>query len=66
VGENEQLIQIAERQLAEAEEAYRRDPSASNQRLIMKRWEAVRRARGEDATPPPNPPWLTPHRPSDR
>jgi hypothetical protein len=39
------LIQIAERQLADAEEAYRIDPSDANQRRIMNAWSAVRRAR---------------------
>jgi hypothetical protein len=39
------LIQITERQLADAEEAYRLDPSDANQRRIMKAWSAVRRAR---------------------
>jgi hypothetical protein len=33
---NEELIQIAERQLADAEEAYRLDPSDANQRRIMR------------------------------
>jgi hypothetical protein len=41
------LIQIAERQLADAEEAYRADPSDANQRRIWKAWSAVRQARGE-------------------
>lgn len=43
--EKEELIQIAERQLADAEEAYRLDPSDANQRRIMKAWSVVRRAR---------------------
>jgi hypothetical protein len=42
---NEELIQIAERQLADAEEAYRIDPSDANQRRIMKAWSVVRQAR---------------------
>ena len=41
------LIQIAERQLADAEEAYRADPSDANQRRIWKAWTAVRKARGK-------------------
>lgn len=43
--EDEELVQLAERQLADAEEAYRLDPSDANQRRIMKAWSAVRRAR---------------------
>jgi hypothetical protein len=41
----DELIQITERQLADAEEAYRLDPSEANQRRIMKAWSAVCRAR---------------------
>lgn len=41
----DELIQIAERQLADAEEAYRLDPSEANQRRIMRAWSAARRAR---------------------
>jgi hypothetical protein len=52
-----ELIQIAERQLAEAEEAYRRDPSPKNQRRIVKRWDAVREARGERAGGQDDLPW---------
>ena len=57
VDANEELIQVAERQLADAEEAYRLDPSDTNQRRIMKAWSAVRRARelqerGRDEPPP--------------
>lgn len=53
-----ELIQVAERQLADAEEAYRVDPSEANQRRIMKAWSAVRRAReerepGDGQTPAP-------------
>jgi len=51
-----ELIQLAERQLAAAEEAaYRVDPSDANQRRIMRAWTAVRRARGEEQTSPLNP-----------
>jgi cold shock protein len=46
---HEELIQVAERQVADAEEAYRLHPSDANQRRIMKAWSAVRRAR--DARP---------------
>jgi hypothetical protein len=42
---DEELIQLVERRLADAEEAYRLDPSDANQRRIMKAWSAVRRAR---------------------
>jgi hypothetical protein len=57
---NEELIQIAERQLADAEEAYRLDPSDANQRRIMRAWSAVRRAResrerGRDESGPADP-----------
>jgi hypothetical protein len=47
VDPNHELIQVAERQLADAEEAYRLEPSDANQRRIMKAWSAVRRVRGE-------------------
>jgi hypothetical protein len=40
----EELVQITERHLADAEEAYRRNPSDANQRRIMSAWTAVRRA----------------------
>jgi hypothetical protein len=55
----DELIQIAERQLADAEEAYRRDPTEANQRRIMSRWQAVREARGEPAEAKPDLPWPT-------
>ncbi len=55
----DELIQIAERQLAEAEEAYRTDPSEANQRRIMTRWRAVREARGDRAEDEPDLPWPT-------
>jgi hypothetical protein len=47
VDPNHELIQVTERQLADAEEAYRLEPSDANQRRIMKAWSAVRRVRGE-------------------
>jgi hypothetical protein len=52
---DEELIQLAERQLAAAEEAYRVDPSDANRRRIMRAWTAVRRVRGEEQTSPLNP-----------
>jgi hypothetical protein len=55
----DELIQIAERQLADAEDAYRRDPTEANQRRIMSRWQAVREARGEPAESEPDLPWPT-------
>ena len=54
---DDELIQLTERQLADAEEAYRLDPSDANQRRIMKAWSAVRRIRdageGGHADEPP-------------
>lgn len=43
--EHDELIQIAERALFDAERAYRLDPSDANQRRVMKAWSAVRAAR---------------------
>jgi hypothetical protein len=57
VGHEDELIQIAERQLAEAEKAYRSDPSPANQRRIVKRWNAVREARGEQTAGKDDLPW---------
>ena len=52
---DEDLVQIAERALADAEEAYRLDPSDANQRRVMSAWSFVRRARqsaaAEDRSP---------------
>lgn len=45
--ERDELIQAAERALLEAEQAYRVDPSAVNQRRIQRAWTYVREARGE-------------------
>jgi hypothetical protein len=42
---DEDLVQVAERALAEGEEAYRQDPSDANQRRVMSAWTFVRRAR---------------------
>lgn len=39
------LVQVAERALADAEEAYRLDPSDANQRRVMSAWAFVGRAR---------------------
>src|SRR5437588_7054280 len=39
------LIQIAERALADAEEAFRLDPSPANERKVWRAWSALRRAR---------------------
>ena len=50
MGADEELIQIVERQLADAEDTYRLDPSDVNQRRIMRAWSAVRRARGRAET----------------
>jgi hypothetical protein len=45
--ERDDLVQVAERELLEAEKAYRADPSDANQRRVMRAWTEVRRARGE-------------------
>ena len=39
------LVQVAERALADAEEAYRLDPSDANQRRVIGAWSFVGRAR---------------------
>ncbi|MFL5831543.1 MAG: hypothetical protein ACJ76X_16635 [Solirubrobacteraceae bacterium] len=39
------VVQMAERALADAEEAYRVDPSDANQRRVMSAWSFVQRAR---------------------
>ena len=57
VDRDDELLQIAERQLAEAEKAYRSEPSPANQRRIVKRWEAVREARGERTAGEDDLPW---------
>jgi len=41
----DELVQIAEQQLADAEETDRLDPSDANQRRIVKAWSVVRSAR---------------------
>jgi len=53
VSEDRSLIQLAERALADAEEALRRDPSADNERKVWRAWQFVRRAREEE--PPVQP-----------
>jgi hypothetical protein len=40
------IVQIAERALFDAEQAYRLDPSDANQRRVMRAWSAVQKARG--------------------
>jgi hypothetical protein len=47
----DELVQIAERALFDAEQAYRADPSDVNRRRVMKAWSEVQKARerpGED------------------
>ena len=41
----DELVQITERALYDAEQAYRLDPSDANQRRVMKAWDSVRNAR---------------------
>jgi hypothetical protein len=55
--ERDELIQLAERALLDAEQAYGADPSPANQRRVMRAWSQLREARGEpeDATAPPFP-----------
>ena len=55
-----ELVQVTERALYDAEQAYRLDASEANQRRAMKAWAAVRAARGrqsgddaETRVPPP-------------
>ena len=45
--ERDDLVQLAERELLEAEQAYRADPSDDNRRRITKAWLGVQDARGE-------------------
>jgi hypothetical protein len=42
---DDDLAQIAERALADAEDVYRPDPSDANQRRVTNAWSFVRRAR---------------------
>ena len=55
--ERDELVQLAERALFEAEQAYGVDPSPANQRRVMRAWSELREARGEpeDSTAPPFP-----------
>jgi hypothetical protein len=51
------LVQMAERALADAEEAYRLDPSDANQRRVMSAWSFVQRTRERaEAQHEPRPP----------
>jgi hypothetical protein len=56
----DELVQMTERALYDAEQAYRLDASEANQRRVMKAWAAVRaargRQRGDDAEPRVPPP----------
>ena len=45
--ERDDLVQVAERELCAAEQAYRADPSDLNRRRITKAWLDVQDARGE-------------------
>jgi len=45
--ERDDLVQVAERALFDAEQAYRADPSELNQRRVQRAWAEVREARGE-------------------
>jgi hypothetical protein len=40
-------VQLAERALLDAEQAYRAEPSEANQRRVMRAWAEVRQARDE-------------------
>jgi hypothetical protein len=45
--DSDEFVQLSERLLYDAEQAYRLHPSDANQRRVMKAWAAVRKARGE-------------------
>jgi len=45
--DRDELIQMAERALFEAEQAYRTDPSEVNRRRVQRAWTEAREARGE-------------------
>jgi hypothetical protein len=47
--ERDELIQVAERALFDAEQAYRADPSEAAQRRVQRAWVEVSKARGEPA-----------------
>jgi hypothetical protein len=55
--EEDNVVQMAERALADAEEAYRRDQSDANQSRVMSAWSFVQRARErvEAQREPPRP-----------
>jgi hypothetical protein len=50
VDDEQELIQLTERALFEAEEALRSDPSEANRRRAMDAWSAVQKARGGDGS----------------
>jgi hypothetical protein len=60
-GNDRELIQLAERMLADAEAAFRVDQSPANERRIQRAWSAVREARQSDAPVTP----IEPKRPED-
>ena len=57
VVERDDLVQVAERALLEAERAYSADPSDANQRRVTRAWSEVREARGESTDDDPGPPF---------
>ena len=56
---DDELVQVAERALADAEEAYRLDPSDANQRQVMSAWAFVRKARERPEADRRSPPSVT-------
>ncbi len=48
-----ELVQVAERALADAEEALRLGPTEANQRRVMSAWSLVRKTRERDQQPGP-------------
>ena len=64
-GERDELVQLAERALLAAEQAYRADPSPANQRRVAQAYVEVRAARGESAEDPGLPFPLGGRRPAD-
>jgi hypothetical protein len=59
-GDERELVQLAERMLADAEAAFRLDPTPANERRIQRAWSAVREARQSDAPVTP----IAPQRPA--
>jgi hypothetical protein len=53
MNDDAELVQVAERALADAEEALRRDPTEANQRRVMSAWSFVRKSRERDQQPGP-------------